>query len=87
MYLLDKKCCRFIWCRWIYKDVSWHTTHVPCVELRVKNRGEALLKNSEQLELDQARGMIQSCWPFQDPQILKRHAEILLYLADPEFEP
>ena len=44
-------------------------------------------KNSEQQKEDSARGMIQSCWPFQDPENIHRHSEILIYRAVPEFEP
>ena len=44
-------------------------------------------KKSEQLDRDQARGVIQSCWPFQDFEGRLSHSDNLFYLAVPEFEP
>ena len=43
------------------KHVSRHTTQVPCVKLRAKNRGEPFRKDPEQKD-DKERGTIQSCW-------------------------
>ena len=50
------------------------------------NRGKDFQNNSEQLNDDWERGIIQSCLLSQDPENLWNHSESSLFLVIPEFE-
>ena len=86
VHISKRRRCRCIWRTWIYKNVSWHATQVPCVKLRASIAAMAFSPKKKLGTIGKRLGT----WRYPEllapsrSQSLLSHSDSSLYLAVPE---